>query len=213
VADSLGRRGIAALRLDDRGVGRSTGDLEQAGTLERAGDVRDAIRYLRGRADLDASRLALVGHSEGGLIAPLLAVEDSAIDAVALLGAPGSSGDSIAAFQGERRARACPQVAGGGGPAPVTPWMEFIRRHDPLATARRVRVPVLLMHGADDAQVPAGDATLLAEALRAGGNGAVQLHVLRGLPHDLGVPRSAAGDYAPEVIRTLVDWLASQLGR
>jgi dipeptidyl aminopeptidase/acylaminoacyl peptidase len=213
VADALGRRGIAVLRLDDRGVGRSTGDMETAGTLDRADDIREALRYLRTRADLDVSRLALVGHSEGGLIAPLLATTDDGIDALVLLGAPGSSADSIAAFQGERRARACPQAAGGGGPGQVRPWMEFMRRHDPLATARRVRVPVLVMHGAADEQVPPGDAALLAEALRAGGNGAVQVRVLQGLPHGLDDPRSVAGEggFAPEVMRTLVDWLAVQL--
>ncbi len=213
VADSLGRRGIAVLRLDDRGVGRSTGDMETAGTPDRADDIRQALRYLRTRTDLDASRLALVGHSEGGVVAPLLATTDDGIDALVLLGAPGSNADSIVAFQERQRVRACAQ-APRSEPGPGPPWMEFMRRHDPLATARQVRVPVLLMHGADDAQVPAADATLLAGALRAGGNAAVQLHVLEGMGHSLADPASgpAAGDYAPQVIRTVTDWLVARLG-
>ncbi|MDF1505679.1 alpha/beta hydrolase, partial [Roseisolibacter sp. H3M3-2] len=87
LADTLGRRGIAVLRFDERGVGGSGGAFGTATSADFADDVRAAVAWLRARPDVDPSRVALAGHSEGGVIAPLAAADDAAIAAAALLAA------------------------------------------------------------------------------------------------------------------------------
>jgi pimeloyl-ACP methyl ester carboxylesterase len=89
IADALTHRGVAVLRLDDRGVGGSTGVYAQATTADLAGDVEAAVKYLRGRADVDAARIGLIGHSEGGIIGPEVAAADPAIAFVVMLAGPG----------------------------------------------------------------------------------------------------------------------------
>jgi pimeloyl-ACP methyl ester carboxylesterase len=94
LADSLTRRGIAVLRADDRGVGRSTGDyLSVASSEAFATDALAGVRFLAARSDVRADAIGLVGHSEGGLVAPLAATRD-AVDArnvafLVLLAGPG----------------------------------------------------------------------------------------------------------------------------
>lgn len=75
IADYLTRRGIAVLRYDDRGVGRSSVATGYETTLDLAQDAMEAVRYLRNRADIDASKVGIIGHSEGGLIAMINAAE------------------------------------------------------------------------------------------------------------------------------------------
>jgi uncharacterized protein len=75
VADTLGRRGIAVLRLDDRMIGLSGGKLGTS--ADYADDIRAAIAFLRARPGIDGDRLALLGHSEGGMIAPMVAATDA----------------------------------------------------------------------------------------------------------------------------------------
>lgn len=80
IADTLSRRGIAVLRFDDRGV--ATGNyFSPASPLEVAEDVRAALMLLRARGDIDPARLALVGHSEGGLVATMIAASDPSLRA------------------------------------------------------------------------------------------------------------------------------------
>ena len=75
-ADSLGRRGIAVLRMDDRGVGTSTGKQKGATSADFAEDIRAGLAYLRTRPEIDPRRLAVLGHSEGAIIAPLVAEKE-----------------------------------------------------------------------------------------------------------------------------------------
>ncbi|MEO8450129.1 MAG: alpha/beta hydrolase [Gemmatimonadota bacterium] len=79
IADTLGRRGIAVLRLDDRGVGGSDLGSMSATSADFADDIRAALAYLRTRGDIDGSKLGLIGHSEGGMIAPMVAATDSSL--------------------------------------------------------------------------------------------------------------------------------------
>ncbi len=113
IADHLTRNGFAVLRFDDRGVGASGGDFSKATSADFATDVRAAVEFLRSRDDIDASKIGLVGHSEGGLIAPMLAAEDSDIGFIVLLAGPGVSGFEILKDQVGRIARA------EGAPEPV----------------------------------------------------------------------------------------------
>jgi hypothetical protein len=73
LADALTRSGVAVLRFDDRGVGGSTGNLAVATTADLAGDAAAAMDFLKSRAEIDPARIGLIGHSEGGLIAPMIA--------------------------------------------------------------------------------------------------------------------------------------------
>src|SRR5438105_4470277 len=87
IADTLGRRGIAVLRLDDRGAGGSDAGPHGATSADFADDVRAGLAYLRTRRDIDGDRLALVGHSEGGMIAPMVAATDPKLRAIVLMAA------------------------------------------------------------------------------------------------------------------------------
>lgn len=100
IADHLTRRGIAVLRFDDRGVGGSTGSAAEATSEDFAADVRSALSFLKGRKEIDGRRIGLVGHSEGGLIAPLVAVDSPDVAFIVLLAGPGVPGAEILAEQG-----------------------------------------------------------------------------------------------------------------
>lgn len=106
LSDYLTRQGIAVLRFDDRSVGGSTGNFSKATTEDFAGDVLSGIEYLKSRKDIDSSQIGLLGHSEGGLIAPLVAVESNDVAFIVLLAAPGVTGEEIILSQGELIARA-----------------------------------------------------------------------------------------------------------
>ena len=100
LADSLTRRGFAVLRLDDRGVGKSTGQ-PGAATLEQlAQDTALGIEFLRSRKEINPNAIGVIGHSEGGYIAPMAAVMNDAAFVV-LLAAPGVAGDELLYAQGE----------------------------------------------------------------------------------------------------------------
>ena len=101
LADYLTRRGIAVLRYDDRGVAESTGSFDAASMHAFASDSRAALAYLREREDLDLGRLGLLGHSEGGLIAPMVAAHHTGeVDFVVLLAGPGVPGREVLYEQG-----------------------------------------------------------------------------------------------------------------
>jgi len=106
LADYLTRRGIAVLRFDDRGVGGSTGSLATATTEDLAGDVRAGIAYLRTRPRVDGSRIGLIGHSEGGLIGPMVAADDPKVAFVVMMAGPGLPGSEILERQAALIARA-----------------------------------------------------------------------------------------------------------
>jgi hypothetical protein len=95
IADYLTRHGVAVLRVDDRGVGGSTGDVAKATSEDFAGDAMAAVAYLKTRPNIDPRRIGLVGHSEGGLIAPMVAVHDPQIALIVLLAGPGVTGEQI----------------------------------------------------------------------------------------------------------------------
>lgn len=95
IADYLTRHGIAVLRYDDRGVGQSSGQFSGATTADLATDVEAAFKYLKTRPEINASKIGLIGHSEGGMIAPIVAVKHSDVDFVVLLAGPAVKGADI----------------------------------------------------------------------------------------------------------------------
>lgn len=106
LADHLTRQGIAVLRYDDRGVAESTGDFGTATSADFATDAEAAVAYLKTRDDIDASKIGLMGHSEGGLIAPMVAAQSKDIAFMVLLAGPGVSGTEILLLQQELIAKA-----------------------------------------------------------------------------------------------------------
>ncbi|MBX3373652.1 MAG: alpha/beta fold hydrolase [Phycisphaeraceae bacterium] len=106
LADHLTRRGIAVLRYDDRGVGGSGGALTGATTMDFVGDVSAALDFLRAQEAVDPARLGVLGHSEGGIVAPLVADARDDVAFIVLLAGPGVTGEQILYAQGELIARA-----------------------------------------------------------------------------------------------------------
>jgi pimeloyl-ACP methyl ester carboxylesterase len=88
LADHLTRNGIAVLRYDDRGTGASTGDFQKATTADFSTDAESALHYLKTRKDIDTTQIGLIGHSEGGMVAPMLAARSADVAFMVLLGSP-----------------------------------------------------------------------------------------------------------------------------
>ena len=99
LADELTRRGIAVLRVDDRGVGGSTGDNAKATTADFAEDALGGLDFLKGDERIDRPRIGLIGHSEGGLIAPIVATRSDDVAFIILMAGPGLPGDQILSAQ------------------------------------------------------------------------------------------------------------------
>jgi len=95
LADFLTRRGIAVLRYDDRGVAKSTGNFGTSTSFDFADDAQAAAEYLIMRKDIDSKRVGLMGHSEGGLIAPIVAARDNHIGFIVMMAGPGLPGDQV----------------------------------------------------------------------------------------------------------------------
>lgn len=100
LADHLTRNGIAVLRYDDRGVGKSAGKHDTATSADFATDAFAAVSYLRGRKEIDSKRVGIMGHSEGGLIAPMVAANHpEEVAFIVLLAGPGVPGDEVLLLQ------------------------------------------------------------------------------------------------------------------
>lgn len=239
LADTLGRRGVAVLRLDDRGVGGSDAGSSNPTSADFADDIRAGIAYLRNRPEIDASRIGIVGHSEGGIIAPMIAVSDPKLRAIVLMAGSASRGraivmeqnryaiDSVAHVRGPMRdtalaraGRSLDSIAALGG------WLGFFLAYDPLTAARRVKTSVLIVQGETDRQVPPAEAKTLADAIRAGGNNDVTVRMFPATNHlfladSSGAFADANGAlrYAklpslhvrPEVLGAIADWLSDRL--
>lgn len=106
LSDYLTRQGVGVLRYDDRGVAESTGDHGAATTADFATDASAAVDYLAARPDLKGVKIGIAGHSEGGMIAPMVANMNERVDFIALLAGPGISIDELLLLQGRLLAAA-----------------------------------------------------------------------------------------------------------
>ena len=99
LSDHLTRLGFAVLRVDDRGVGGSSGPVATATSADFAGDVQAGVAYLRGRREIDPKRVGLIGHSEGANIASMVAASMPDISFMVMMAGTGIGGDEILYMQ------------------------------------------------------------------------------------------------------------------
>ena len=125
IADDLTRKGYLVLRVDDRGVGQTTGEVKTTTTRDFAGDALVSLDYLKSLPEVDKSKLGLLGHSEGGMIAQMVAAQRNDIAFVVLLAAPGEKVIDLMTDQN----RAVLQSAG----VPATSIEPYLALYRPLA--------------------------------------------------------------------------------
>jgi dienelactone hydrolase len=239
VAERLGAAGIAVLRCDDYGFLESGGAINtEISMLDFANAARAQLAWLRARPDIDGAKLAVIGHSEGGIVGPMVAADDPRLAALVVMAGTAKTMDEVLRDQylgavertpgltpAERaaaREQALRDAAAFGGNAPG--YMRFARTHDPLTAARRVRAPTLILQGMLDQQVTHGQADTLGAAMRGAGNRDVTVRAFDGLNHLFLV--SPGGTGSPEeyatlrevavpaaVLDTLAQWLTVKLRR
>ncbi|MBS0652525.1 MAG: alpha/beta fold hydrolase [Verrucomicrobia bacterium] len=95
IADHLTKQGFAVLRVDKRGIGQSTGNYVAATSEDFAADALAGVEYLKTRKEVDAKQIGLIGHSEGGLIAPMVAVKSNDVAFIVLMAGAGVTGEAI----------------------------------------------------------------------------------------------------------------------
>jgi fermentation-respiration switch protein FrsA (DUF1100 family) len=156
LADHLTRRGIAALRYDDRGTARSTGQFSGATTEDLATDTMAAVDFLKTAEAIDTKRIGLIGHSEGAMIAPMVAAQSDDVAFIVLLAGPGVPGDELLLVQGELILKAgdADEVAIKIQLEQITSaWIRFFITYDPRPALAKVTCPVLALNGTLDLQV------------------------------------------------------------
>ena len=236
IADALGRRGIAVLRMDDRGTGASGGTFEGSTSADFAEDVRAGLAYLRTRSGIRADRLGVLGHSEGAVIAPMVAGQEPGLSAMVLLAGVAEHARSALDFQirngYEHDSGLTPEnreAAISGIPAKIDammaadPWMQFFLTYDPAAAMRRVKTPVLILTGSRDQQAVPEQVAKMEAAFKEGGNPDVTARVLPDLNHIFvhdtdGFPQNYAKLPPPVMmargaVKMIADWLAERLSR
>ena len=132
IADHFARHGIATLRYDDRGIASSTGDFSSANSFDLAKDAESAFNFLSKRPAMLDVPLGICGHSEGGLIAPLIAARNKRVDFVILMAAPGVDGRQIILSQGPliMRAQGIPENVISANQKTKQVILKLIREHE-----------------------------------------------------------------------------------
>lgn len=240
LAWALADRGFVVARYDKRGYGQSGGRAESATLEDYAEDVRNMVRHLQRRDDVDRDRIVAVGYGEGGWVGLLAARRENRIKGLALLATPGSSGRTFVLEQqrnelrrigstgDERRERIDLQtrinraVLGEGEwngiPDTVrrqadTPMFRSFLAFNPTAELRRVRQPLLLIQGSEDQLVPPHHAERLERIARRRGRreSTVELVTLDGVNHLLLRAADAEAESPAEGSREITPLVAEVL--
>ncbi len=263
LADALTRKGFAVLRYDKRGVGGSSGEYDAATTADFASDAEAAVAWLKTQSQIDASRIGVLGHSEGGIIAPAVAAANKSVAFVVMIAGPCIRGDKLFVLQSAMTAKAygapddyiarrrvfdqklydaiisAPSELAALGRAKAlvargvtdnivdakesetlakedtTPWERYFLAYDPAPTLARVTVPILVLNGSLDVQVPATENLAAArEALKNNSNATVM--ELPGMNHLLQDAKTGApSEYneieetmSPTALKIITDWLS-----
>ena len=158
IADYLAQNGIASLRYDDRGVGQSTGNRTECTSKDYAEDAASGLQWLKESGKF--GKIGVLGHSEGGMIAFMLAAEGKADFAVSLAG-PGIKGDTLLAEQQNAALRlhglpanqTAQRVRDETKAQPENIWLNYFINYDPAPTIARITIPVMALNGSNDMQV------------------------------------------------------------
>lgn len=227
IADAITRQGMAVLRVDDRGIGESTGNHAPSTTFDEAADVRTEITWLRSQPGIDPRRIVLVGYSEGSTIASMIAADDPQIAGIVSLDGSGVPGPQLAREQIEQAVMHDASIAAQDRAKeiekqlndPLTPRERVFLTIDPLVYASRVRCPALVLQGGSDITVPARSAEKIASAIRGNGNADVTVRIVPAVSHSLlpdpigamsGWVYLPAFETSPEVLDTIKKWLAER---
>ena len=262
LADTLTRNGFAVLRYDKRGVGRSSGNYDAATTVDFTSDAEAAVGWLKTQSHIDARRIGVLGHSEGGIIAPAVATSDKGVAFVVMIAGPCIRGDKLFVLQSAMTAKAygapddyianrkvfdqelynaiisAPSESAAFDRAKAmitrgvadkiidaneaeslakdatTPWERYFLAYDPAPTLERITVPVLVLNGSLDVQVPAKENLASArQALK--NNPKATVVELLGMNHLLqdaktGTPNEyndIEETMSPTALKTITDWL------
>jgi uncharacterized protein len=209
IALALAGHGIASLRYDKRGVGRSEGSFLETGLTDNVDDARAALDWLRTQSAAAARPVFVVGHSEGGMIAEALAAGDGGLSGVVLLAAPGVPGLEMMAWQTRQVADALPPFARAvvrlfridlttvqeksvkrirasaadtirmNGQKVNARWQRELLDFDPGPLLARITAPVLAITGDKDLQVNAEDLQVIRDTVA----GPVEIHRVKDLTH------------------------------
>lgn len=270
IADALTRAGYVVLRYDDRGYGLSGGDPMTASTLENADDASAALDWLKSQPYVDASKLFAIGHSEGGIIAPILASRRDDLAGIIMLAGTGIPGKQISLYQSkvmnmamglpeetadqlnaisdqmfdivtdtsrteeERMAQLVsiiqnspeelqPLFAATTAQLPqlFLPWQQTFLTLDPATYLRQVHIPVLVLNGDKDFQVPFElNIPAIEQALADAGNTEYDVIVYDGLNHLFQPSVTGFMDeyyqiettIAPQVLTDIIHWLNTVTG-
>jgi dipeptidyl aminopeptidase/acylaminoacyl peptidase len=254
LAGQIAARGIASLIFDKRGVGGSSGDWRLAGPDDLAADAVAAVARLLEEPRIDPKRIGVHGHSQGGTLAPMVAVRSPHVAFIIASAAAGLPTDSVEVFSvlnsvlpaattaddsasATQYARELVSVAYHARPRARLdslaerlkgrPWFfpppaadnqywSFSRvfaTYDPIDWWPRVKVPVLLVYGADDQRVPAAaSASRIGSALRVGGNTQLTVQMHPGADHTFRLRPGPSGwpVTAPDYVPSLLSWLAQR---
>lgn len=160
LADRLTRAGIAVLRYDDRGVGASTGDATTATTSDLSMDAQAAVRFLRKQPQVKTDAVGIAGHSEGGIIAPMVAARSEDANFIILMAGPGVPGDQVLIRQVREGALAEGAAADAAEAISktVSEVVELVQANAEEAVIRGAMEKLLRMQvgAAADAPLPAG---------------------------------------------------------
>jgi pimeloyl-ACP methyl ester carboxylesterase len=246
IAERFSTGGVAVLRVDDRGVGKSVPFKPGTTYRDLIDDSKAAFEFLFNRPEIDRKKIALAGHSEGAETALTIAVEDQRVAAIMLLGSTSRPMDRIVIEQtlnalaldspvnpsdktrypaivtqlekAFRDARSEPKPTDS-----TTELRIYFRQHlasDPLALARRVRVPTLILNGERDDNVLPYHALELAQAMADSGNKQVLLRIFPNLTHlftpsqrDKAVTDAQAREVSPAFLELLQRWATNVLVR
>lgn len=240
IAESLSKAGVAVLRVDDRGIGKSTIIKEKASETsyrDLISDSRAAFDYLTTRKEIDRAKIGFLGHSEGSETALTIASEDRRVAAIVLLAGSSRPVNEIVVEQ-ELYQRAWQQATNASDKTKVLPQVQklieqfeeaklpqnagnpklsWFREHlasHPMRLATQVKCPVLIMQGERDALVLAYHSVELAKALAEGGNKKVSLRILPNLTHiftPITEKPEEARKISEDLLRSLQNWAFATL--
>ena len=237
LADYLSRHGIAVLRYDKRGIGKSGGEYFTATTQGFAEDAEAALNYLKTRKEIDPSKIGLIGHSEGGIIAPMIAAKNKGVSFIVLMAGLGVSGVDLSLAQNQfafnktslskedkehlnemlndiyKSVLSWTDYVG-------TPWFRQFLKTNPSDYLQKVSIPVLAINGENDTQVEyKTNLGLIEAALKKGNNQHYTIKTYPRLNHLF--QESTTGEIdeygnieqtiSPQVLQDITNWIEAQI--